>query len=227
MSSQYKMRSIIKNGKKSRYNVNDMDIAQAKKIMGKNFIGPAELGAISARMGIANVSKSRIAKIPFTESVLKKHRKKALLILGVQKFKNGKKMTLNNLRAWFGANSQKEPRFYNQDWYLKEDFAAQETLKPEWYLVSMSVQSGTRGQNPERIKRSITRRYALPSAVLAAFTFFAYYFYTGGKILWEQDFIWCEDTDNAGDQIYVGRYPFNVHRHLRIRSNYGLAPRIV
>ncbi|MEK7083933.1 MAG: hypothetical protein AAB932_01745 [Patescibacteria group bacterium] len=201
-----------------------MDITQAKKIMGKHFIGPVELGAISAKLDIVGVPTTRIAKIPFTEQTLKKYRKNALLILGVQRFKNGKKMTLNNLRARFGANSQKEPCFYNQDWYLKEDFAARKTLKPEWYLVSTNVKSGTRGQNPERIKKSITRGYSFPSAVLAAFTFFAYYFHTGGKMLWKQDFIWCEDTDNAGDQIYVGRYPFNVHRHLRIRNNYGLAP---
>lgn len=201
-----------------------MDVAQAKKIMGKNFIGPAELGAISSKLGIADVSKSRIVKIPFTAQALKKHCKNTVLILGVQKFKNGKKMTLNNLRARFGTNSKKEPCFYNQDWYLKEGFAARETLKPEWHLVSKSVQSGTRGQNPDRIKKSITRSHAFPSAVLAVFTFFAYYFHTGGEMLWKRDFIWCSDRDSNGDRIYVGRYPFNVHRHLRIRSNYGLAP---
>lgn len=204
-----------------------MDLAQAKKIMGKNFIGPEELGAISAKLGIADVSKPRIAKILFTESVLKKHRKNAFLILGVQKFKNGKKMTLNNLRTRFGTNPKKEPCFYNQDWYLKEDFAAQKTLKPAWYLVSTSVQSNTRGQNPERIKRSVKNGYEFPSAVLAAFTFFTYYFYTGGGMLWKRDFIWCSDRDSNGDRIYVGRYPFNVHRHLRIRAWYGLAPQIV
>lgn len=213
-----------------------MDLAQAKKIMGKNFIGPEELGAISSKLGIADLLKSRIVKIPFTAQVLKKHHKNAVLILGVQKFKNGKNMTLNNLHVRFGTNPKREPCFYNQDWYLKEDFAARETLKPQWYLVSKSVQSGTRGQNPERIKRSIKRGYALPSAVLAAFTFFAYYFHTGGKILWKRDFIWCADTDNAGDRIYVGRYQdpkgmskagFNIHRHLRIRPWYGLAPQIV
>lgn len=201
-----------------------MDIAQAKKIMKRNFVGPAELGAISAKLGIAKPAKSRIAKIPFTEQALKKHRENAILILGVAKFKNGKKMTLNNLRARFGAHPKREPCFYNQDWYRKENFAARETLNPQWHLVSKSVQSATRGQNPERIKRSIKRGYALPSAVLAAFTFFAYYFHTGGKMLWKRDFIWCADADNAGDQIYVGRHPFNIHRHLKIRNHYGLAP---
>lgn len=212
-----------------------MDLSTAKKIMGKNFIGPAELRAISLKLGITDPSKSQTLNIPFTAPVLKKHRKSAVLIFGVQKFKNGKKMTLNNMRARFGTNPKKEPCFYNQDWYLKEDFAARETLKPQWYLVGKNVQPDTRGQDPDRIKKSISLARDFPSAVLAAFTFFAYYFHTGGEMLWPHDFIWCSDRDSNGDRIYVGRYQdpkdmskkgFNIHRHLRLRSCYGLAPAI-
>ncbi|MEK7164990.1 MAG: YdcF family protein [Patescibacteria group bacterium] len=199
---------------------NYMDIAIAKKIMGKNFIGPDELKAISAKLGIAVPVKSRIPRIPFTEEVLKKNRHNAVLILGA-------KLTINDLRARFGINPKYKPCFYNQDWYLKEDFAAKRSLRAQWYLVSKNITSGTRGQDPGQIKKSLTRIYNFPSAVLAAFTFFAYYFHTKGEILWPHDFIWCSDKDKNGDQIYVGCYPFNIHRHLQIRSCYGLAPQIL
>ena len=156
----------------------------------------------------------------------------AVLILGVKKFKNGKKLTLDNMCVQFGMDPKKEPCFYSQDWYVKEVFAAKRNLKLQWCLVSKGVQSSTRGREPARIKKSIKDGQSFPSAVLAAYTFFAYYFHTKGELLWKHDFIWCSDRDGNGDHIYVGRYydpkglskkGFNVHRHLRIRSNYGLA----
>lgn len=213
-----------------------MDLGQAKKIMGKNFIGPVELGTISSKLGITDPVKSRtrIPKIPFTEPVLKKNRKLAVLLLGIPRVKNGKPLTLNIMRSRFGIKSKKaDPCFYNQDWYIRETFAEKRQLKLGWYLVSKKIALKTRGQNPDRIKKSIKRSCDFPSAILAAFTFFAYYFHTKGSLLWRHDFIWCSDADSNGDQIYVGRYQdpkgksrkgFNVHRHLRIRSNYGLAP---
>ncbi len=192
-------------------------------------MGPLELKAVSLKLGIVDVPKLRIQKVPCSAAVLKKHQNNAVLILGVEKFKDGKKLTISNMRARFGVNPKKEPCFYNQDWYLNESFASKSTLKPAWYLVSKSVQSGTRGKDPSRIKN----QQAFPSAVLAVYTFFAYYFHTKGELLWKHDFIWCSDTDSNKDRIYVGRYQdpkgkskngFNVHRHLRIRHNYGLAP---
>ncbi|MBI2050325.1 MAG: hypothetical protein HYT31_00790 [Parcubacteria group bacterium] len=206
-----------------------MDIAVAKKIMGRNFIGPDELNAISSQLSIARVLKS--PKIPFSAQTLKKYRASAVLILGVPKFKSGKNVTINNMRNRFGMNPKKQPCFYNQDWYLKERFASQ-ALGAQWHLVSASIKSATRGKEPSRIKG----RKLFPSAILAAFTFFAYYLHTKGGTLWKHDFIWCSDTDGNGDQIYVGRYcdwkakskkGFNIHRHLRIRANYGAAPEIV
>lgn len=52
-----------------------------------------------------------------------------------------------------------------------------------------------------------------------------------GEKLWDNDYIWCSDTYNNGDQIYVGRYTdlsglnadgFEIHRHLKIKNNYGV-----
>lgn len=216
-----------------------MNITIAKKIMGKNFIGADELSRVSSWLGIIDPIKKglKIPAICFTEQCLRQNRKDCVLILGMSTDKNDKKLTLNTLRVHFGWDPKKvEPCFYNQDWYLKEAFADKAHLKFQWYLVSKKVKVATRGQNPDSIKRSIKRGYAFPSAVLVAFTFFAYYFHTKGEILWKHDFIWCSDKDKNGDRIYVGRYNdprrlnkngFSIHRHLRIRSCYGLSPQIM
>lgn len=214
-----------------------MDLSSAKKIMGKNFIGLEELNAISAQLGIDNPIKSkRIPKIIFTEQTLKREKNNAVLILGIPKGKNGKPITINFMRAHFGMNPKKsEPCFYNQDWYIDESFAHYNHLKLKWYLIAKKINPQSRGKEPNVIKSSLVRGHLLPFAILASFTFFAYYFHTKGEILWKHDFIWCSDRDKNGDQIYVGRYQdphsinrngFNIHRHLKIRSFYGLAPEI-
>jgi len=215
-----------------------MKLETAKKIMKKNFIGPEELSTISLKLGIVDPIKAklRIPKIPFTEQLLRKNRNNAVLILGMPKAKNGKRLTINVMRVRFGLNPKKvEPCFYNQDWYLKEEFAIKSHLQLQWYLVSKKVMPNTRGKDLNSIKKSVNNGQALPLAVLAAFTFFAYYFHTKGSILWKHDFVWCRDKDKNGDQIYVGRYHdpkamnksgFNIHRLLTIRSFYGLAPEI-
>lgn len=214
-----------------------MNIEQAKKIMGKNFIGPEELSAISSKLGIADPikSKMRVPEITFPKTTLEREKKNAVLILGISKDKNGKSITINSMRARFGIDPKKsEPCFYNQDWYVKEKFASKDSLKLGWYLVSKKVAKESKGKNPDVVKKNIQRGQTFPSAVLCAYTFFAYYFHTKANILWMHDFIWCSDHDNNGDQIYVGRYKdpkvvnkngFNIHRRLAISNIYGLAPR--
>lgn len=209
-----------------------MDLKQAKIIMGKNFIGPEELKKMAGRLGIMNPNKSgRIPAVPYSEKLLKKYSKDFILILGAAKIKTGKSVTINRLRAQLGLDQKvKQPCFYNQDWYIKEKFALEAVLSHKWHLIRKQVDQKTRGENPESIKSAV-----FPSAVLTAFTFFAYYLHTGGEILWKHDFIWCSDKDHNGDRIYTGRYidphkinknGFNIHRHLSIRSCYGLAPEI-
>ncbi|MFA4941301.1 MAG: hypothetical protein WC582_01725 [Patescibacteria group bacterium] len=215
-----------------------MTIIEAKKIMGKNFIGPDELKKISSKLRIANPFKikNRVPNINFSSGFLKKIHKDYILILGIPKNDKGEKLTINKMRSIFGWNPERlEPCFYNQDWYLKEKFANGRTLDFKWYLIKKSVNRNSRGQRPDEILKLFKKQENFPTAILAAFTFFAYYFHTNGKILWKHDFIWCSDKDKNGDMIYVGRYyapqkinknGFNVHRHLSIRSCYGFAPEI-
>ena len=212
-----------------------MTLIEAENIMGDNFIGPAKLNKISHFFNIKNIPDTSIPEIPFSEKILRENRKEYILILGVPFNKKGKKLTIDNLRLFFSCDPKiKKPCFYNQDWYLEENFAKNQTLKFKWYLIRKVPLEKSRGKKIEEITSEFNRKESFPTAILAAFTFFAYYLLTG-KILWKHDFIWCSDTDKNGDRIYVGRYEdplginkngFNVHRHLSINSFYGVAPEI-
>ncbi|MFA7288392.1 MAG: hypothetical protein WC055_05885 [Melioribacteraceae bacterium] len=199
-------------------------LIEARHIMGKNFIGPDELSLISDQMGI--IIPNSYPDITFTLRELEEKKNDYLLILGVSQILGGGKLTLKSLRDYFGINSNiNEPCFYNQDWYLNEVFI-NKSLKTQWYLVKKTLYENSRGMNPSDLKS----KYFLPSAILCAFSFFCYWFHTGGDILWPYDFIWCEDFDHNGDQIYVGKYNdvlgvnksgFSIHRHLTLREFYG------
>jgi hypothetical protein len=203
--------------------------------MGKRFLGPEELSAIAKDVGIS-APATRIAQVPailFPESELIERSGDYLLILGVDRNAQGKPLTLTVMREFFGTDPDiYHPCFYNQDWYLKEHFAAEVVLAPRWYMIRTSVLPLSRAKDPETIKIPGLSGQPFPPAVLSAYAFFTNFFLSKGQILWENDFLWCADFDHNGDRIYVGRYTdpsginksgFNVHRHLRIRECYGVA----
>lgn len=200
------------------------NIAEAKQILGPNFIGPDELALIADKMGIK--VPTEIPTIPYGLEELKKKQKDYFLILGISQMKNGEYLTLRALRDHFGINPDiSEPCFYNQDWYLKESFM-ENYLETTWFLIQKNIIEKSRGKNPNSIKN----QYVLPSAVLCAFTFFSNYLINKKDILWKNDFVWCSDIDLNKDRIYVGRYiditgfsknGFSIHRHLKIKNNYG------
>ena len=213
-----------------------MDLNQARKIMGQNFIGPQELKKIAFQLNLPDPCLRPSPTIPLNPNQLKKIHQDYILILGMPKDKKNNKLTLNTLHSFFGWDPEKsEPCFYNQDWYLKEKFAKDKTLGFKWYLIKKNVEKKSRGKYPEDISKSFKKQENFPSAILTAYVFFAYYFLTKGKIIWKHDFIWCSDKDNNGDRIYTGRYidpnginknGFNIHRHLSIRPCYGLVSQI-
>ena len=91
-----------------------MNYHEAKKIMGKNFIGPDELAFFSDKLNVPPLS--RVPEIPYAEKLLKKLAKEYILILGIPKTKDGELLTLNNMRSSLGWDpAQHEPCFYNQD----------------------------------------------------------------------------------------------------------------
>lgn len=216
-----------------------MEFKEIKKIMGQDFIGPEKLKKISFQLKISDPFENSIPKIPFSLGYLKKINinKDYILILGISESLDGEKLTINKLRSNFGWDPNKsEPCFYNQDWYLNEPFANNQTLDFKWYLIRKNIIESSRGQIPENIHKDLKNKESFPPAILTAFTFFSYYLLNNGQILWEHDFIWCSDKDKNNDRIYTGRYidpqkinknGFNIHRHLTIKSSYGLAPQIL
>jgi len=196
---------------------------EISNLMGKNFIGYNELKYIVNEFPLnLNVN---IPEIPFTDTELKEKKDNYILILGMSELIDGQALNLINLRDVFGFDPQiSEPCFYNQDWYVNEAFVTK-TLENRWYLIKKHIFDESRGISPDILKKDLN----FPSAILCAYTFFAYWF-VRSEFLWQYDFVWCDDKDHNGDIIYVGKYTdidgvnkngFSVHRHLAIRNFYG------
>jgi len=198
-------------------------IKKVKELFGKNFIGMEELSSVFNSFPLK--TPGTIPEIPFTEQQLTGAKDAYFLILGISQMDNGEPVTLRTLRNLFGINPDLfEPCFYNQDWYLKEDFL-DKPLECKWYLLRKNVYENSRAVQPSQLER----QYTFPPAILCAYTFFIYWFLYN-EALWKYDFLWCNDTDHNGDRIYVGKYVdidrinkngFSIHRHLGLRNCYG------
>ena len=198
-------------------------ISQLKHLFGDSFIGPDELRPFVERLGWEGEIPVPEMNYPLTE--LEKYANDYILVMGLPRI-GDKEITIRSLREVFGVDPDvSEPCFYNQDWYMNEAFIDQ-TLESRWYLVRKCVVESSRAVMPEEL---MTQHYVFPTAILCAFTFFAYYF-RYGEYLWYHDFVWCSDVDHNGDRIYVGKYHdvdgvnkngFSVHRHLALRACYA------
>ncbi|OGG73759.1 hypothetical protein A3A40_01555 [Candidatus Kaiserbacteria bacterium RIFCSPLOWO2_01_FULL_54_20] len=193
-------------------------------------IGPEELLKFPFKCG------GEAPLIPFSDEILRAHADTHLLVFTPRAYLDGTPITLNSLRERFGIDpAVSEPCMYNQDWYLKEEFASETVLDGKWHLMRKNVLDAARAKRPEDIEASLSGE-GFPSAASAAFAFFAWWFATGGETLWKNDFVWCSDRDHNGDRIYVGRYidptginknGFNIHRHLSLRPAHSAAPEVI
>lgn len=195
----------------------------AKRIFKDNFIGPEEIRSIGDKLPIK--IPNTIPEIPFSKEELLQKAKDYLLVLCLSELKNGNKLTIIELRNIFGIDPKLyEPCFYNQDWYLNEDFVNQ-GFNPKWILIRKSVIESSRAKDPNKL----LTQFSFPSALVCCYTFFMYKLIYN-VILWSYDFVWCSDTDHNGDKIYVAKYfdidgvnknGFSIHRHLALRDCYG------
>ena len=202
-----------------------MEIGEVKKIFGDNYIGIEELKPFFKAMGLEN-TEIQEEGITYSDSdLLRAAREGYILIYGVSQI-NGQSITLRFLRDTFGVDPDiSEPCLYNQDWYLKENFM-DISLDSQWYLIKKDVFEESRAMMPQEL---VNQGLSFPSAILCAYTFFAYY-YACNEYLWWHDFVWCSDMDHNGDRIYVGKYHdidgvnkngFSIHRHLALRNCYA------
>lgn len=199
-------------------------INEIKTIFGNNFIGIDELKPLFSVMGFS-CRDIKVPEINYPIELLKQCAKSYILVFGVSDI-DGVNLSISTFRNIFGIDPDiSEPCFYNQDWYLMEDFFFK-TLEGRWYLLKRDVLGNSRAVLPELL---LDKGISFPSAVLCVYTFFAYY-YINNEMLWYHDFIWCNDTDHNGDRIYVGKYHdvdgvnkngFSIHRHLALRNCYG------
>lgn len=202
-------------------------IEEAKRLFNNNFIGIRELSPLFKTLGFSNdlIEEIVVPDLQYSFQKLKSYAKDYILILGIGRIDNND-LSIRFFRDKIGfGHNVSEPRFYNQDWYLRESFIDR-ILEKRWYLIRKNVFEEFRSISPEIIMR---KPIEFPSAILCAYTFFSYYYYNK-KILWEHDYIWCQDTDYNFDQIYVGRYSdrsglsksgFSIHRHLKLRDCYS------
>jgi hypothetical protein len=160
-----------------------------------------------------------------------------MLVFAPSQHEDGEPITLNSLRACFGIDPvMSEPCFYNQDWYLKEDFAARQALEPGWHLFPVSVLEKANAKGPQEVQKLLEPGEQFSLAVNYTFAFFLFWLRTGGKLLWGNNFIWCRDRDHNGDCVYIGRYEdpaginkkgFEIHRHLSLRNFHTAAPEVI
>ena len=199
------------------------ELDRLKLLFGQNLIGPDELQPLIERLGWG--MEVTVPDMNYTKEQLEDSSDDYLLVMGVPAIE-GRSVTIRHLRETFGIDpDQSEPCFYNQDWYMHEDFIDR-PLESRWYLLRKQVIEESRAVMPDQLMEA---DYAFPTAILCAFAFFAYWLCYGEK-LWWHDFVWCCDTDHNGDRIYVGKYHdvdgvnkngFSVHRHLALRQCYA------
>ena len=199
-----------------------VSIEEAKEIMGKNFIGVDELRKMKEmRLRIP----TELLEIKFSVDALNEKKDDYLLMLGLSEFDNGEPVNIRNMIRIFGKDPEiKEPCFYNQDWYEKEDFIDAQ-MENQWFLIKKDVFEDSRAKQPDELQK----KYRFPSAVKCCYSFFITWLCKDIK-LWYHDFVWCCDKDHNEDRIYVGKYHdvdgvnkngFSIHRHLGLRDCYG------
>lgn len=203
------------------------NLNQAEMLLKNNFIGPNQLKPFFDSLNL-EVTFNKIPEIPYSLEKLESLKSEYILILGIPETDDKTPIDILVMRSKFGLNPDlSEPCFYNQDWYLNEQFI-QETLDLKWYLLRKEVFLFSKAQNPD-IFLDENNDIKFPSAILCTFCFFTYFFSTN-ELLWKHDFIWCSDIDNNRDRIYIGKYNdetgiskngFSIHRHLTIREHYG------
>ena len=202
-----------------------MERETVKKLFGKNFIGKEELKPFFKVLAFGEIDIQE-SHIQYSDVDLQKAASEGYILIYGADGINEQNITLKFLREKFGVNpDESEPCFYNQDWYMKEDFMDL-TLDNRWYLIKKDVFEESRAVMPGDLTQ---KGLVFPPAILCGYTFFVYY-YARNEYLWWHDFVWCCDTDHNGDRIYVGKYHdidgvnkngLSIHRHLALRPCYG------
>ena len=127
------------------------DIVKVRQQYGINFIGSEEIAKIAPDLGVQ--LPAVIPELLYTKDEIDAHAADSILILGTDKMEDGRALTLMSLRERFGIDSNvNEPCFYNQDWYLKENFM-QTGIENKWYLIRKNVFEDSRAVSPTILEK--------------------------------------------------------------------------
>lgn len=205
----------------------------ARALFGVSFVGPEELFRVAPSFALG---KLVAPNIPFADDTLRSASANYVLFYAPHSHVDGRQVSINSLRDCFGSDPTiSQPCFYNQDWYEREDFAST-PLDDRWHLLPKTVLESARGKDPEQVRFDLPAHQTFPTAVVCTFAFFAYWIVSGGRKLWNNDYLWCNDVDHQGDRVYVGRYEdpsginkpgFNIHRYLSLRHMHSAAIELV
>lgn len=146
-------------------------------------------------------------------------------------------MTLRELYDLFGVvTPESDPAigFYPQDWWLDEPFANTPARtgrlggrhdQVSYPLPGVPGAVASRGFAPGEVPPPD----GLPNAVEVAVAILRSCVRTG-EPLYPDHYVWCADTDRAGDRVYVGGYRLGhrpglqIHRHLTLRDRHLTLP---
>ncbi len=173
-----------------------MEELEAKEILSANFIGTKELERLQNHFAVR--IPETIPSIPFEKDKLEGCRGTHLLILCTPQFSDGTDISIETIRLKVSLSGE-TPCFYNQDWYLKEEFIKKQ-LGLKWLLVSKSVLDESRAIPAEKV----VSMYRLHSAVELTFAFFANYFVTYGTMTMSGVPMWTiRETRYMSDAILM------------------------
>ncbi len=136
---------IFKRGQQEQKKPVGVSLEEAEKIFGKDFLGPK---AVEQVFKIPLV-ESAMPSIPFSREELERAKELGQqLIYQVETMKTGddpfgspeiEPLTLEVMRGNFAGTTDQKPIFYEQDWYVEEDFYKNEKPRLGWKLVLKDV----------------------------------------------------------------------------------------
>jgi len=115
--------------------------------------------------------------------------------------------SIRQMRQKVGTGGQ--PRFYNNDWWLKdkEDFWATKTLEPGYYLLNYKGPFASKTWNDqESLTAGLGPMYERAHEFVVSETVISNFSVHNGERLLENWYHWCKETDSDGYRVYVGYF---------------------
>lgn len=199
---------------------------RARLIMGGNFISPAEVTkCLGLSYGIGEIEK--LARIPYSESFLKKCREDYVLFPGISHDNEGNPLTIQQLQKMYPEGGQ--PCFYSYG-CPDSDYAIREVPDVRWYLIRREGLPDSFGKTSEEHKAMLQKGQAMERAVVYIYLMLLY-FKSRNERLFEDHFVRSGDFFSGFARAFCGCFTssgirfFTWWDQLR-QEEIGIAPSI-